>query len=134
MIKSLSYLETVREILDREFPGDKVWPADLIWQWEELVEECECGYTWDISEYHHEMYSRRLLQHLLDSNALLDFPERAELERSVSEIDSRFRTLLQSDMELKDRKWWWERGVLKRAGNNYVEYLKKAYDIHVELM
>lgn len=107
-------------------------PADLVGRWEGFVYECETGYCWDISEYDNEIRARRALDLLIEAESLQIYPERDELVEVVKAIDDRFRLLLQEDVFRPGKEAWYERGVLRRAGLEYVRYFQAAYDIRVE--
>lgn len=49
-------------------------------------------------------------------------------------LDQRFKKLLRSDVTVNDGDDWWDRSVLKFAGNEYCEYMRKAYEIKVTCM
>ena len=38
------------------YPGESL--LSLTEKWENFIEDCESGYTWDFSEYRHEIISR----------------------------------------------------------------------------
>lgn len=107
-------------------------PAELVSRWESFVEECEGGYSWDISEYDNEIRARGYLDLLLNAESLQTFPELDELASVVKPIDDRFRSLLRADVERPGKQSWYERGVLRRAGSQYSEFFRSAYGIDVE--
>ena len=109
-------------------------PAQMIEQWEQLMDWCKDGYQWDVSEYLNELSVRDKLEHLLTAKRLQPYPELQELKSRVAEIDARFKPLLRSDVQLENHEHWWERGVLKRAGEQYATYFRDAHGIQVEVV
>src|SRR5258708_5123572 len=69
-------------------------PAQLLTQWEQLVDWCKQGYRWDVSEYGNELSVREKLERLLTSEQLQPYRELQELRTRVSEIDAQFKALL----------------------------------------
>ena len=107
-------------------------PAELVSKWESFVEECEAGYSWDVSEYDNEIRARRQLDRLLEMESLKVFPALAELSEAVRTIDERFRALLQENVERPKKRFWYDRGVLRKAGFQYAQFFHSAFGIEVE--
>jgi len=126
-----TYLETRRKLLEQLDISKDI--PDLIACWSEFVEECEEGYSWDISEYNNEIRVRNDLEKLLTNAELLRFQEHQFFVNAVLEIDIRFRKLLHNHYQLLNKDGWWARGVLKAAGKEYVEYVRKAYGFEISL-
>jgi hypothetical protein len=104
----------------------------LLDQWSELIEACKDGYQWDISEYHHELMVRERLERILTASEIAGFQELAIVRQKVEELDQIFRGLLQTGVVLEDQSYpWWERGVLKYAGEPYADYVGHVYGIEV---
>jgi hypothetical protein len=128
------FLAAVEAVLGGPVSDPPNSPAQLLAQWEQLVDWCKEGYHWDVSEYSNELSVRRRLELLLCAKRLQTFQELRELKVRVSEIDNRFRSLLKPGVQLPNREHWWEQGVLKRAGEQYAEYFRKAHGIQVEVI
>jgi hypothetical protein len=107
-------------------------PAMLLRKWEQFIESCEDGYSWDVSEYNNEIRVRDQIESILGSDKLQRFEELSEFRHSVEALDKRLRTLFQTRVSLADRAGWWNQGVLKEAGYYYADYMKAAHGIHVE--
>ena len=95
--------------------------------WQSLIEDCEDGYQWDVSEYNSELRMRKDIETLLTDKALSGYDEHRHLQRQVDALDSRFRRLLHHEYKLAGKKMWWEHGVLAKAGPLYVDYFRAAY-------
>ena len=127
---SENYLSAVARLL--QSIGCNASPAELVSMWESFVEECEVGYCWEISEYDNEIRARRALELLLDSSALKNFPQLQDLSEVVTPIDNRFRSLLQDGLTRPGKTSWYECGNLRRAGCEYAEYIRSAYNVVVQ--
>lgn len=130
MERPQDYLSTVARLL--QAIGCKASPADLVRRWESFVEECESGYSWDISEYDNEIRARRALGLLLEAPELQRFPQLQALAEVVKPIDDRFRSLLQEGAARPGKISWYEQGVLRRAGGEYARYFRAAHGIEVQ--
>ena len=128
------FLAAVETVLGGPASARNNSPAQLLAQWGQFVEWCQEGYNWDVSEYMNELSVRERLERLLTAENLQPFPELRELKTRVSEIDARFKEILNPDVQLPNREYWWERGVLKRAGEQYAKYFRDAHDIQVEVV
>jgi hypothetical protein len=53
MDSNSDYLAAAFKILEES--GVSFSPAELVSRWESFVEECEGGYSWDVSEYTDEI-------------------------------------------------------------------------------
>jgi hypothetical protein len=126
------YISAVARLL--QSIGCSASPAELVSMWESFVEECEVGYRWDISEYDNEIRVRRALELLLESPALKHFPQLQDLAEVVTPIDNRFRSLLQEGLTRPGKTSWYERGILRRAGCEYTEYIRSAYNVEVHVI
>jgi len=107
-------------------------PSELLELWEGHVCACEGGYQWDYSEYLNELRVRDVLEAIMRAPELAKFPEHAEFEGRVNEIDRRFRSVLMENARATTDGPWWRMGVLRKAGSPYVEYCAKALGINVE--
>lgn len=109
-------------------------PAQLLERWSHFISSCEEGYRWDVSEYDDEVAIRARLQALLEAPALRDQPGFQDLQTAVEEADRRFRALTLPSAERPERTAWWERAILRRAGQYYAQYIKDVYAIDVEIV
>jgi hypothetical protein len=108
-------------------------PYALLEQWQEFVGECEDGYNDCIYEYYNDISSRKLIDLILKSfTGDLDESLNSYIAQ-VKATDEKFRSLLKSDTQLKDKSNWFEGGVLKFAGKEYGSDLNRIYGIEVEI-
>lgn len=104
----------------------------LLDQWSGLIEACKEGYDWDISEYHNELMVRDRLERILVAPELAAYSELAVVRQKVEDLDHAFRDLLQTGVVLGEgTDPWWQRGVLKMAGEPYARYLSQVHGIEV---
>lgn len=104
----------------------------LVQKWQFFIEECQEGYAWDYSEYKNELRVRGLIEELLDDPRISNADELGYLFSEVFRLDEKFKCLLQSGASVLEGGYWWEQGVLIRAGDEYCHYMKSAYGIYVE--
>lgn len=107
-------------------------PFTLLEKWKGFVQQCFDGYSWDYSEYLNEIRARSLIQHLLDDERIANSDELSDLFSEVSEVDRAFKTLLKTDVVLNKGEHWWETGVLRKAGEEYCQYMFDAHQISVD--
>lgn len=105
--------------------------ADLLTDWSSFVHECEEGYSWDYSEFLHELGVRRSLDLVSKSSLLFSYKEHALFCARLEAIDVRFRALLQHDVTIDASSPWWRAGVLIFAQSPYVDYIAQAHGIVV---
>lgn len=105
---------------------------ELVEWWSNFVSQCTEGYDWTIYEYDDEIGVREYLECLLQDNELQQFSEFAALRESVEKTDEIFRGLLQEQVvRPTDSKFWWRKGVLKFAGDEYRQDMASRYAILV---
>jgi hypothetical protein len=120
----------------KEFLGKNGWqvtdtPWDVIERWEQFVDACSSCYQWGIYEFDDEVRVRTLLDRAFSDPQLIGYPQITEMRERVTQADARFRNLL-SDQTIRDeRKSWWLRAVLARAGDEYRDDAKRVYSIDV---
>src|SRR3989442_1113353 len=74
--------------------------SQLLDEWNALIDACDEGYSWDVSEYNNEMLARDQLATMLDDQELQGFAKHADLAEQVGQADARFRQLLLPDFVL----------------------------------
>jgi hypothetical protein len=101
--------------------------------WVALVDECEEGYNWCISEFNNDISVRDRIELVLSREDLLRIPAVEHLRAVVGSVDGRFRALLRNDVNNKNGDApWWRRGVLKYAGEEYAQDVRSLYGIEIE--
>lgn len=106
---------------------------ELFEWWSSFVNQCVDGYDWTIYEYDDEVGVRDYLECILQSEELRKFTEFASLRESVDKVDEVFRGLLQTDAERPtNSRFWWRKGVLRFAGDEYRHDMESRYSIAVE--
>jgi len=106
---------------------------ELLEWWRNFVSQCVDGYDWTIYEYDDEVGVRDYLECLLQSAELNSFHEFLSLREAVEKTDQEFRNVLQERIERPtDSKFWWRKGVLKYAGDEYRQDMESRYSIAVD--
>ena len=127
------FLEEAERICRQEYPSKSYSPAKMLGIWEELIDECKEGYNWDVSEYHNELGIRNTIELLIKSETAKLCPEYRDFYSNVVVLDKSFRELLKLGVEVDSGRYWWERGVLVKAGEEIVGYYHKVYGTEIEL-
>ncbi len=125
---------TQAQAIVREHHGIKDTASTLLDKWENLVLECESGYSWDYSEFLNELRVRDEIETILSVPELHRYKEHGVLRERVASIDQRLRVLFHSEKESSTEGPWWRRGILKRAGADYAEYCWSAFSVPVEVV
>lgn len=112
------------------FEGESL--ESLVIKWGFFIEQCKDGYGWDYSEYRNEIRVRSLIQELMSCSKIFDADELKECFEYLAFLDGEFKSLLQSGIDVEEGSSWWDRGVLKRAGEEYCYYMARAHQILVE--
>jgi hypothetical protein len=106
---------------------------ELVEWWSGFVDQCIDGYDWTIYEYDDEIGVRDYLECLLIDSELQRFEEYEPFRSAIDEVDKRFRTVLQENVERPtDSSYWWRRGVLQFAGDEYRQDMESRYSIPVD--
>src|SRR5262249_9573087 len=101
--------------------------------WLGFVEECEEGYSCNMYEFDNDISVRDRIDLVLSHEDLLGIAAVEHLRAVVVDIDERFRVLLRSDMNISNYAHWWRRGVLKYAGKEYAEDIRRSYGTEIEI-
>lgn len=132
---SVAYIARFREITHASGWPDSTTPVELLDRWMGLVAAAEDGYRWTIDEYLNEVTARDVLEAAPTDSVIESEPEVQEMRRRVEDADNRLRAVLRTDVEIGDHgQPWWRRGVLSRAGDDYVEDLERIYGIRIASM
>lgn len=126
--------EIVNEILTINGWHPVSQPAILVEDWETFTRECEDGYNWTIYEYDNEIRVREKIELLLTSPELRGYEEFQELFLKVTSIDTRMKALFMPQFSRKNKRYWWEQGVLKYAGKEYAEDINQTYGLEVKIV
>jgi Xaa-Pro aminopeptidase len=101
--------------------------------WAQFLDECEEGYNWNIYEFDNDISVRDRIELVLSREDLFGIAAVEHLRAAVANVDERFRALLRNDMSINnDAAHWWRRGVLKYAGQQYAEDVRRRYGIEIE--
>lgn len=129
---------TTRDFLERfeDFLGrhgrQPASPWSVVERWESLVDGIAEGYSWGYYELANDLAVRDLLERSFNDPSLASFQQMAAVRERVSRADERLKTLLRPDVQIgSPTDPWWHRGVLATAGDEYVEDLRRLYNIDV---
>src|SRR5437899_2705941 len=108
-----SFLDKVKEILTQANSdvNDSIW--SLADGWESFIAQCKKGYRDNIYEYYNDISIRRKIELLLASSDLQSYPEFNEFSEKVKSLDAEFSELMQKDIKVSGRSYWWEQKVPK---------------------
>jgi len=126
-----SYLKRVQEVFSRKGWTRTMVPATLLDDWRRFVELCLLGYPDNIYEYYNDIRVREWIELILTAEQLNELAEQDEFKVKVEEVDQQFRNLLLPQVTVPGKSFWWEKGVLKYAGEELVNDYKKEYDIEI---
>jgi len=102
--------------------------------WLQFVEECEEGYGCSIYEFDNDSSVRDRIDLILGHEDLFGVAAVERLRAETVKLDERFRALLRTDVTIRnDDAPWWQRGVLKYAGEEYAQNVRSEYGIEIEV-
>ena len=104
---------------------------DILIDWDEFVTSCEEGYLHDKWTYDNDLYCRNVIQIIIDLQ-LADFDEYQKFIGEAHRIDERFKKILLTDQFRLDQDFWWEKGILQYAYEQYVKNIKELYGVQVK--
>ena len=88
----------------------------------------------NIYEYDNDLSIRNAIMVILNDKKLKSLPDFESFKVAVDELDKRFQALISSSKFREyGSNYWWQKGVLLRAGKEYVNDIKELYDLEVEL-
>jgi hypothetical protein len=101
--------------------------------WSGFVDQCVQGYDWTIYEYDDEIGVRDYIECVLNDMQLKGFHEYEWFRSAIDEVDKRFRAVLQESIQRPtDSPYWWRKGVLQFAGDEYRQDMESRYSILVD--
>ena len=108
-------------------------PQEILNAWAQFVDECCIGYKMSIYEYDNDLSVRDAIEKILTEDRLSNYPDFQVFKKSVLSIDNTFKKLLLSDFDRDNKSSWWQKGVLKEAGKEYVKDIRDRYQIEIEI-
>ena len=128
------FLQECSKILQDSSWQGSLSPYELLEEWKQFVDECRSGYEMDIYEYDNDLSVRDAIEKIISEKRLKPYQEYQEFKNLVLSIDKAFQELLSVSLERGDRSDWWGKGVLKKAGEEYVNDIKDRYQFEVEVI
>jgi hypothetical protein len=105
----------------------------LVDPWARLVTHIEAGYTMDWTELINDLTGRDRIEEVLTAGRFAGFDEPKVFVPRIQEIDDRLRAQFIPGVEVGGSSWpWWQRGILRRAGPEYVNEVKRLFGVDVE--
>lgn len=126
--------EFVNEILMANGWNTVSNPSALTESWEAFIKECEEGYSWTIYEYDNEIRVREKMELILASPEIQTYEEIQNALTKVNSLDARMRSLFIPNISRKNKNHWWDKGVLKYAGEEYAKDIKHELNIEVNVV
>ncbi|MCL7752442.1 hypothetical protein MPF13_01625 [Polaribacter sp. Z022] len=107
--------------------------SDLINMWEQFTEECIEGYGWNIYEYDNDVSIRELIELVISNEKLKLSKEHKYFKKKIHNIDDKLKLLFFDEVKRNTGKFWWNRGILKEAGEEYMNDLQDEYNVKIKL-
>ncbi len=127
------FVLTFREFLGRSGWSTGLSPWALVEQWQQLVEECAVCYESDYYDFDSELAVRDILQRSFEDERLQGYPQMESLRERVDAIDGQFKALILDGVAIRPKSdRWWRRAVLKRAGAEYRDDMKRLHNVAIE--
>lgn len=113
------------------------WPRGgraLLRSWDSWVADCEEGYRFTDVEFDDELRLRDVLESVLADRTLEPFGEHEAFRQRLTQVDVRLRAAFHPTWQrphvAAGQDAWWHRGVLRRAGHDYAEYMRsRGFDV-----
>ncbi|MEM8940117.1 MAG: hypothetical protein AAGC64_12295 [Bacteroidota bacterium] len=128
------FSEKVNNILMKSGWQRLMTPKELLNAWAQFVDECCTGYEMSIYEYDNDLSVRNAIEKILSEDNLSNYPGFQRFKESVLSIDNTFKKLLLSGFERDNQSSWWQKGVLKKAGEEYAKDIKDKYQIEIKII
>jgi hypothetical protein len=127
-----TYLQRFNEIVEGRGWPSTTTPSSILDRWDNFVSDVREGYDGNFDEYWNELSARDLIESLLTDEVVGSTHEVADLRMRVDMADRGLRTMFQEDAQLGEvGQPWWRRGVLRSAGGDYAEDVRRIFGIEV---
>ena len=128
---NIDYNHMLEQVLDKNKIISE--PSDLVEQWNEFVQQCVEGYQYSLFEFDYEVSVRDEIQQIIDDGRLQEYEEFKDFVNKVDEIDNNFKSVV-NDFKIpeRDKLPWWKKGILKKAGDQYVQNVKDELGLEVQ--
>jgi hypothetical protein len=103
---------------------------EIIEIYEDLVQQCEDGYSYTFFELDNEIYIRDKIDYLLKHSELKKYEEHLAFISQINELDNRLKSVSLFNIR-KPNENWWKSFVLKHAYEEYWEFVKVRYGIEI---
>lgn len=130
------FVEAFSQFVKRHGRWRNYEPSALIGQWADLVDSCVEGFQGNAAEdYFNTLTSRGELERAMNAEELTRFPQMGLVRKAVLAVDERFRAILRPDAFPRfPESEWWLRGVVRYAGPQLAEDLRREYGIIVDVL
>ena len=111
-------------------------PRALVGQWSDLVASCVRGFQGNaVEDYFNGLTARGDLEKAMNAPELAHFPQMDLVRRAVLAADEELRAILIPDAFPKfPESEWWLRGVVRYAGPQLAEDLRRDYGIVIDVV
>lgn len=103
---------------------------EIIEIYEDLVQQCEDGYSYTIYELDNELFIRERIDYLIKNSELKKYEEHLAFISQINELDNRLKSVSLFNIR-KPKENWWESFILKHAYEEYWENVKLHYGIEI---
>jgi hypothetical protein len=113
----------------------KLSSEELVGGWNSFIVQCSKGYPLGIYEFENDRYVRTMIHEVLSAPDLVDDSALAEFSGKISDLDDKFRNLLQPGVLVgNDGDSWWNRGVPSLAGSELASDFNDIYGLAVDVV
>jgi len=128
------FLETFRRRCSA-YGLEPAWstPDKLASKWSEMVSDLtDGGYAYTIFELDDQLHVRKIIEDLLQDEVLKRSSSHGIFEHSILEADRQLKAFFIPGFKRPNTQYWWEQGLLKEAGPQYVENAGVFYGVAVK--
>lgn len=127
----MTFENKIKSIL-KEIDEDYYSSIDqIIEEWSDIVEASEGGYCYSLYEYLGELHVRYVIEKLLTSQQLDNYEEYTSFKSKILLLDERFKANF-IELKLPNRNYWWEKGLPKAGGEQFVENVYSEYGVKLD--
>ncbi|HFA49574.1 MAG TPA: hypothetical protein ENJ95_11225 [Bacteroidetes bacterium] len=128
------FLKNARRILEKNGWQGVLSPWGLLNAWKQFVDDCKSGYGMNIYEYDNDLSVRGAIEKIVIDEQQKAYQEYDDFVKEVLHTDKLFKQLLSTDFKRGDKSFWWEQGVLMKAGEEYAGDINSLYRFQIQII
>lgn len=106
-------------------------PQTMVNDWQEFVDICGGGYMESVMDYDYDLRIRDDIEQVLKDNNLYKHEGFSLFRSEIEAIDISFKELLHSEFK-RNATTWWQQGILKYGGEEYVSSVSDLLGYKIE--